>query len=182
MIEKILLATILVIVLYVIFAYNSLVRRRFRVKEAWSDIEVQLKRRHDLIENLINSVKGYMIHERETLERIIQARNMAVSSKSKEELAANETQLVRGLKELFLLVENYPNLKANENFLELQKELTLTEDKIQAARRFYNQTVLDYNTFLHIFPNNILNLIFNFKEEQFFDIPEEEEQKPEVKF
>ena len=181
--EKIFLGLVIVLIFYVILAYNGFVKRKFRVKEAWSDIEVQLKRRHDLIDNLVEIVKGYMKHESETLTKVIEARNSAIRAKNIKELGEKENILNSTLKELFLLVENYPNLKANENFLHLQQELTDTENKIQAARRFYNQMVLDYNTFLNIFPNNILNLIFRFKEEEFFDLESSTEaQKPEIKF
>lgn len=173
---------ILILIFYVILAYNGFVRRKFRVKEAWSDIEVQLKRRHDLIDNLVEAVKGYMKHENQTLVQIVEARNSALKAKDLKELSEQEKILTSGLKELFLLVENYPNLKANENFLHLQQELIETENKIQAARRFYNQTVMDYNTFLNVFPNNFLKIIFGFKEEEFFDLEASEEQKPEIKF
>jgi len=180
--EKIIFLVILVIVFYFIFAYNGIVKRKYRVKEAWADIEVQLKRRYDLIGNLVNTVKGYMVHERETLNKITELRSNFYNLSRVDEISKNQKEVNDLLKGIFVIVENYPQLKANENFRELQLELSDTENKIQAARRFYNQVVMDYNTFLEIFPNNILNLIFRFKKEEFFDLESEEAKRVEVQF
>jgi LemA protein len=182
-IEKIIFLIIIVLILYVIFAYNGFVKRKYRVKEAWSDIEVQLKRRYDLIGNLVNTVKGYAIHEKEVLTKITELRSNFYNLNDVKDIDLNQRQMNDLIRNLFVIVENYPQLKANENFKELQMELSDTENKIQAARRFYNQVVMDYNTFLKIFPNNLLNLIFRFKEEEFFDLESQEESKRvEVKF
>jgi len=182
-IEKIIFLIIIVLIFYVIFAYNGFVKRKYRVKEAWSDIEVQLKRRYDLIGNLVNTVKGYAIHEKEVLTKITELRSNFYNLNDVKDIDLNQKQMNDLIRNLFVIVENYPQLKANENFKELQMELSDTENKIQAARRFYNQVVMDYNTFLKIFPNNLLNLIFRFKEEEFFDLESQEESKRvEVKF
>lgn len=167
----------------VIMMYNSLIRLKNRVDEAWSDIDVQLKRRYDLIPNLVETVKGYAAHEKETLDRVIQARNsaMAVQGKgSAKEQADAENALSSTLKSIFALAESYPNLKANENFLELQRELTDTEDKIQASRRFYNGNVRDFNTKLQIFPTNVIGNMLGFKNRDYFEI-EEPGQREAVK-
>lgn len=164
-------------------AFNGLVRARNRVREAWSDINVQLRRRHDLIPNLVETVKGYAAHEKEVLEDVVKARTQAVTAGSIEQKGQAENQLTGALNKLFALSENYPNLKANENFMKLQDELTDTEDKIQAARRFYNTNVRDYNTRLQSFPTNIIASTFSFKSEDFFQLDSAEEAKlPEVKF
>ncbi len=178
----IILGIIVVILLYIIFTYNSLVTIRNRIKEAWSDIDVQLKRRHDLIPNLVETVKGYASHEKETLEKVIAARNMAMSANGTKEKAEAENVLSGTLKSLFALSENYPDLKASTNFLELQRELSDTENKIQAARRFYNGNVKDFNTKIEMFPVNIIANTFNFKPADFFAINEEEKESPKVKF
>ncbi len=172
------------VVLAFILVYNGLVRTRTRVKEAWADIEVQLKRRYDLIPNLINTVKGYATHEQKVFEDVTQARAMAISSgNDKSALAGAENNLSGTLKSLFAVAENYPDLKANQNFLDLQNELTDTEDKIQAARRFYNSMVMDLNTRVQTFPINLLASIFGFKQEEFFGLDNESEKNPvEVKF
>jgi LemA protein len=168
-----------VLVLFLIFTYNSLVRSRMRVKEAWSDIDVQLKRRYSLIPNLVESVKGYMTHEREVLENVTKARAEAISAQSKDTQAQAqaENMLSNALKTLFAVSENYPDLKASQNFLDLQNELTDTEDKIQASRRFYNGNVRDYNTKIQVFPNNLLAGMMGFHSENFFEIESEEERK-----
>lgn len=158
-------------------SYNSLIRTRNRVKEAWSDIDVQLKRRHDLIPNLVETVKGYMTHERKVFEEVTQARAQAINAQGKGELAGAEDNLSHTLKTLFAVAENYPELKANENFLELQRELSDTENKIQAARRFYNGMVLDMNTRVQIFPTNILASLFKFGSEEFFEVDRPEERE-----
>lgn len=173
-----------VLVLWFIFAYNGFVRLVNRVKEAWADIEVQLKRRYDLIPNLVNSVKGYATHETSAFENVTKARSQAMQAGSTAEHAQAENMLSGALKSLFAVAEAYPDLKANTNFLELQRELSDTENKIQAARRFYNGNVRDLNTKAEMFPTNIIAGIFNFKKADYFDIPDDGiESKPvEVKF
>lgn len=171
------------VVVWFIFAYNGFIRVRNRVREAWSDINVQLKRRHDLIPNLVNTVKGYMSHEQKVFESVSEARSRAMGAQSKEDLAQAENQLSQTLKTLFAVSENYPELKANANFLELQRELADTENKIQAARRFYNGMVMEMNTRVQSFPSNLIAGIFGFKQEEFFALETEEEGKPiEVSF
>jgi LemA protein len=174
---------IAVLLLLVVAMYNGLIRLKNRVDEAWSDIDVQLKRRHDLIPNLVETVKGYAAHESQTLENVINARNRAMQAGGAEEKAKAENALSDTLKSIFALAESYPNLKANENFLELQKELTDTEDKIQAARRFYNGNVRDFNTKLQIFPTNMIAGMLKFVARQYFEIGEASEREPvNVKF
>ncbi len=179
---NLLLIVIVLLVLYLIGVYNSLVKARIRVKEAWADIDVQLKRRYDLIPNLVETVKGYASHEKETLEQVIEARAKAMNLTGKDKLEA-ENQLSDTLKTLFAVAENYPELKANQNFLDLQRELIDTEDKIQAARRFYNANVRDYNIMIQVFPKNIVASLFGFKSEPLFVVKEEIEREPvKVKF
>ncbi|MCD6097182.1 LemA family protein [bacterium] len=179
---KIILAIFVLFILWLIFIYNNLVRRRIRINEAWSDIEVQLKRRYNLIPNLVNTVKGYASHEKNVLERITSLRAQTSQVQNKKQRMEIENNLSNTLKTLFALAENYPELKANQNFLELQNELSDTEDKIQAARRFYNSVVKDYNTSIEIFPQRILARIFKFKPAEFFRTQEKEKQTPEVNF
>lgn len=176
------LGLLLVILLYTVLIYNGLIVLRNRVKEAWSDIDIQLKRRYDLIPNLVETVKGYASHEKETFERVIQARNLAMSANGLKEKGEAENALSGTLKNLFALSENYPELKASTNFLELQTELSDTENKIQAARRFYNSNVKDFNTRLEVFPSNVIAQMFNFKLSDFFTIEEEEKETPKVNF
>lgn len=178
----IILAAVFLILLYVIAAYNGLVTLRNRVKEAWSDIDVQLKRRYDLIPNLVETVKGYASHEKETFDRVIEARSKAMSAQGLKEKGDAENVLSGTLKSLFALSESYPDLKASVNFLELQKELTDTEDKIQAARRFYNGNVMDFNTKIEAFPSNIIAQTFGFKASEFFEAEEGEKAAPKVSF
>lgn len=166
------------VVVWVVFVYNSLVRARNRVKEAWSDILIQLKRRYDLIPNLVETVKGYANHEKSVLEEVTAARTQAMGADSKAEKAQAENQLSATIKTLFAVAENYPDLKANANFLELQRELADTEDKIQAARRFYNSVTLDFNTRIQVFPTNLMSRMFGFQPEEFFTLESEEEQNP----
>ena len=167
---------VVIVGIYLLVTYNIFVTLKNRVKEAWSDIEVQMKRRYDLIPNLVEIVKGYAVHEKNTLEAVIQARNMAMASQgSIEDKAKAENMLTGTLKSLFALSENYPNLKANENFLELQRELTDTENKIQASRRFYNSNVLAINTKLEMFPSNIIGKMFGFQKQDFFKLDENEQ-------
>lgn len=176
-------AVLALLILWFIFGYNRLIRFRYRAREALSDIEVQLKRRFDLIPNLVESVKGYMAHEKTVLEDVTKARAaVAGASGDPLERAEKENMLSSTLKTLFAVAENYPDLKANANFLDLQRELADTENKIQAARRFYNTTVMDLNTKIDTFPSNLIANLFKFKEEPFFDIPESEEKPIAVKF
>lgn len=160
------------LVLWFIFAYNNFITLRNRVKEAWSDIEVQLKRRYDLIPNLVETVKGYAAHERELFEKVTQARTAAMGAHSVKEHAQAENVLSATLKTLFAVSESYPQLRASENFLELQRELRDTEDKIQAARRFYNANVMALNTSVDSFPSNLVARLFKFGKEDFFDLEE----------
>ncbi|MDD5696891.1 MAG: LemA family protein [Candidatus Pacebacteria bacterium] len=176
------LGLIVLLVFWFVLVYNSLVVLRNRVKEAWSDIDVQLKRRYDLIPNLVETVKGYATHEKETFERVIQARNMAMSAQGVKEKGEAENMLSGMLKSVFALSENYPDLKASQNFLELQRELSDTENKIQSARRFYNGNVLELNTRIETVPSNIVASIFSFKQAEFFQIGEEEKAVPKVGF
>lgn len=170
-------------VLWVIFAYNSFVRLRYRVKEAWSDIEVQLKRRYDLIPNVVETVKGYVKHERGTLEEVTNARTKAMGTGDLKDKAEAENVLSATLKTLFAVSENYPDLKANANFLDLQRELADTENKIQAARRFYNGQVRDLNTKIETFPYNLIAGPFKFEKKPFFETKEELEREPvQVRF
>jgi LemA protein len=179
----IVIAVIAIIALWLIMVYNGLIRLKNRTDEAWSDIDVQLKRRYDLIPNLINTVKGYAKHEQQTLEKVIQARNLAMQAGGTAEKAKAENALSQTLKSIFALAESYPDLKANQNFAKLQDELTDTENKIQAARRFYNGNVRDFNTKIEIFPNNIIANSLGFKKKEFFEIEEANERKNvEVKF
>ncbi len=179
----ILIIILVAIVLWLIFTFNSLVRNRYRVREAWSDIDVQLKRRHDLIPNLIEAVKGYMVHERTVFENVTQARAQALGAQGKDQRAGAENTLSGTLKTLFAVAENYPELKANANFLDLQRELTDTEDKLQAARRFYNGNVMEYNTRINMFPANLFAGVFGFTKEEFFGLENESEKEPvQVKF
>lgn len=174
---------VLGIVGWMIAVYNGLIKLRNRAKEAWSDIDVQLKRRYDLIPNLVETVKGYAAHERELFEKVTQARAQAMGANTVGEKAQAENMLSSTLKSLFAVAENYPDLKASQNFLELQKELTDTEDKIQAARRFYNGNVRDLNTQIEIFPNNIIAGAFGFQKMEFFEIEEAAAREPvKVKF
>jgi len=176
------LGLIVVLVLWFVLIYNSLIVLRNRVKEAWSDIDVQLKRRYDLIPNLVETVKGYAGHERETFEKVTQARNMAMNAQGIKEKGEAENMLSQTLKSIFALSENYPELKASQNFLELQQELSDTENKIQAARRFYNGNVLELNTKIETVPSNVVANMFSFKQSEFFQIGEEEKEAPKVGF
>ncbi|KPJ85543.1 hypothetical protein AMJ57_02790 [Parcubacteria bacterium SG8_24] len=179
----VLLAVVVVLAGWIIAVYNGLIRLRNRVDEAWSDIDVQLKRRYDLIPNLVETVKGYATHERETMEKVIQARSAAMGAQSTHEKAEAENALTETLKSLFALAENYPDLKASQNFLQLQDDLKDAEDKIQAARRFYNANVRDFNTKIQVFPNNLIAAQLKFQKYEFFEIGNEEEREAvQVKF
>lgn len=172
----IILGLIALLVIIVIYIYNSLVTARVRTEESWSDITVQLKRRYDLIPNLINTVKGYAKHEREVLDQVTTARANAMKSQTVGETAKSDNMFQEALKSLFAVAESYPDLKANENFKHMQEELVDTEDKIQAARRFYNGAVRDLNTKIQTFPTSIIAGIFNFKQREFFDVDAAESQ------
>jgi LemA protein len=182
----IIIIVVLLILAFIIFEYNKLVALTNRAKEALADIDVQLKRRHDLIPNLVEIVKGYAIHEREVFVKVTEARTKAMEareSKDLKKMAQAENFLAETLKTLFAVAENYPDLKASQNFLELQRELTDTEDKIMAARRFYNANVRDLNIAIESFPTNIIASIFGFKKMDFFEISiPEEKETPKVKF
>ena len=168
----IVLAILALLVLWVIFAYNHFIRIINRAKEAWADIDVQLKRRYDLIPNLVNSVKGYAKHESSAFENVTKARALAMGAGTLAEKSKTENMLTGALKSIFAIAEAYPDLKANTNFLELQKELSDTENKIQAARRFYNTNVRDLNTSVESFPNNIIANAFHFSKMEFFELEE----------
>ncbi len=173
----------LLVVAYILFAYNSLVRHRNQATEAWSDIDVQLKRRHNLIPNLIETVKGYATHERATLDSVTKARTTALNATSPSEQVKAENALSSTLKTLFAVSEQYPDLKANTNFLELQRELSDTENKILSSRRFYNGVVRDYNIALETVPSNIVGSLFHFEKRDFFEIEDEAERAvPKVSF
>lgn len=176
------LAVVVVAVLWLVTAYNSLVKLRLRTKEAWSDIDVQLKRRYDLIPNLVEVVKGYASHEKELFEKVTQARSNAISAKGLKEKAQAENMLSDTLKSLFAVAEAYPDLKASVNFLELQRELSDTENKIQAARRFYNVNVRDLNIKIESFPVNTIAGMFGFKQMEMFEAKEGEKEPVSVKF
>ncbi len=166
----IILIILAVIVLWFVFAYNGFVRKINRTKESWADIDVQLKRRYDLIPNLVNTVKGYAAHENNAFERVTEARAKAMQATGTAEKGKAEDMLSGALKSVFAIAEAYPDLKANQNFLELQRELSDTENKIQAARRFYNTNVRDLNTAVESFPNNLLAKMFSFTKMEFFDL------------
>jgi len=181
-IGTILIIIFALIVLWIIAVFNSLIRLNNRTDEAWSDINVQLKRRHDLIPNLIETVKGYAAHEKGLFEKVTEARTKAMSAQGIDEKGKAENILSGTLKSLFAVAENYPDLKANQNFLQLQTELSDTENKIQAARRFYNGNVRDLNIKIETFPSRIIAGMMGFKKREFFAIDESEKAVPEVKF
>ncbi len=172
---------ILAIVVVLVLMFNGLVRSKNRVDEAWSDIEVQLKRRYDLIPNLIETVKGYAAHESGVFQQVTAARTSAMNAGSMDDKLKQENALSGTLKSLFAVAEAYPDLKANQNFLQMQSDLTDTEDKIQAARRFYNGNVRDYNTKLQVFPTNLFASMFGFKVREFFGIDESGPEAQPVK-
>ena len=179
----IVIGVVVLIILWAIVVFNGFVRLKHRVNEAWSDIDVQLKRRHNLIPNLVKTVKGYAKHEKGLFEKVTEARTKAVSAKGIEEKGKAENALTNTLKTLFAVAENYPDLKANANFLELQRELSDTENKIQAARRFYNGNVRDINIKVEHFPSRIIAGVFSFKKRDFFEIEEAAERSvPKVEF
>lgn len=182
----IIIGIVVLLALFVWATYNGLVTLRVRVDEAWSDINVQLKRRLDLIPNLVETVKGYAKHEKGVFEAVTEARSNVMNAKGVKETAAAENQFEGALKSLFAVAESYPDLKASQNFVELQQELVDTEDKIQASRRFYNGGVRDLNTKIQTFPANVVAAMFSFKNREFFDVDESERaaaNKPtDVKF
>ncbi|MDD4995300.1 MAG: LemA family protein [Patescibacteria group bacterium] len=178
----ILLGVLAVVALWFIGTYNGLITLKNRTDEAWSDIDVQLKRRHDLIPNLVETVKGYAGHEKQLFENVTAARSAAMGAKTPEEAAKAENALSATLKTLFAVAENYPQLRASENFTKLQEDLTDTENKVQASRRFYNGNVRDFNTKIQVFPTNMIAGMLGFKNYQFFEIEAMERETPEVKF
>ena len=179
----ILIAIIAAAVIFGVGIYNSLVKLRNTSEQAWSDVDVQLKRRYDLIPNLVETVKGYASHEKETFEKVVQARNQAMQATSPEEKAQAENFLQSTLKSLFALSEAYPELKANVNFLELQKELSEIEEQIQLARRYYNAVVRDLNTKIESVPSNFIANWFNFEKKEYFELDSAEERTtPNVSF
>ncbi len=178
----IILGIVAVLILWFIAVFNGIVGLRNRTQEAWSDIDVQLKRRHDLIPNLVETVKGYAKHERELFEKVTQARADAINAKGAEEASEKENVLTGALKSVFAVAENYPELKASENFQKLQDELTDTENKIEAARRFYNGNVRDFNIKIQTFPNSLVAGMTGSKAFELFGVAEEEKATPEVKF
>ncbi|MBI2012630.1 LemA family protein [Candidatus Curtissbacteria bacterium] len=171
-----------VILIWVWVIYNGLITARVRIREAWSQIEVQLKRRSSLIPNLVETVKGYAKHEKAVFENVTKARSALLAAKSPRQSAAAENMLAGALKTLFAVAEAYPNLKASDNFKELQQELSDTETKVAAARQFYNANVMDYNTKIKVFPNVLFANFFGFTQEEFFEAEEEAQKDIKVKF
>jgi LemA protein len=178
----IILVVVALIGLYVVFSYNGLVSLRNRIENAWAQIDVQLKRRYDLIPNLVETVKGYAAHERQTLDAVIEARNAGMNAAGPHEQAEAENQITGALKSLFALSEAYPDLKANQNFAQLQEELTGTEGRIAYARQFYNDTVYRYNTKIQSFPSNMLANAFRFSEREYFEADDESRGPTQVQF
>ena len=179
----VLIVVIVLLVIYAVVTFNGLVRLRNQSEEAFSDIDVQLKRRHDLIPNLVETVKGYAAHERQVFENVTAARSAATAAQGPEAQAQAENQLTGALRQLFAVAEAYPDLKANQNFLELQNELTDTEDKIQASRRFYNMTVRDLNTKIEQFPSSVIARFANANQREFFELDDPAERAvPTVSF
>ncbi len=179
----IIVAVVVVLLLWIVLAYNGLITLKNRTNEAWSDIDVQLKRRYDLIPNLIQTVKAYAKHESDVFDKVTTARGVAMGAHTMKEHAGAETMLTSALGRLFAVAEAYPDLKASQNFTQLQTELRDAEDKISAARRFYNGNVRDLNTRLQVFPTNVIGNAFSFKEREFFEMEDDAGRKaPEVKF
>ena len=170
------------VLLYVLALYNSLAKMRVRIKEAWSQIDVQLKRRIDLIPNIIETVKGYAAHEKEVFQKVTEARSALMSAKTPDQAGQANNMLTGALKSLFAVAEAYPELKAQTNFSQLQTELADTEDKIAYSRQFYNATVKDFNSAIVTFPNNLVAMVFGFKAESFFEATAEERAVPKVSF
>lgn len=182
MLPFLLVAGALLLVIFLIGFYNSVVKLRIRVEEAWADIDTFLKQRYDMIPNLVSTVRGYMKHEEKTLTRVTELRSMVANATTMQERAEADNQLSQTLKTLFAVAENYPDLKANENFLELQRELKNLEDSLQKARRFYNATVRDYMTKIQMFPGNLIAGILNFEKKEFFEVEGEERENVKVSF
>ena len=178
----IVIAIVVILIIWFVATYNSLINLRNRVKDQWSQIDVQLKRRADLIPNLVETVKGYAKHEKTTLDEVIDARNSFNSASSKEEEIKASGELTGMLNRLFALAESYPDLKANQNFMSLQNDLRDTEDKISTMRQFYNDTVLTYNNKVETIPSNIVAKLANFKVESFFEMNDQEKEVPKVSF
>ena len=178
----VILGIVVLLALYAVGVYNGLVTLRNRVKNAWSQIDVQLKNRADLIPNLVETVKGYAAHERGTFEEVVKARNQAVNAKTVEESVEANNNLTAALSRLMVVVEAYPQLKADQNFLSLQNDLRGVEDKIRYSRQFYNDTVMKYNTDIEVFPKNIFAGIFNFTQEPLFKAAEADREVPRVQF
>jgi len=176
------LIIIAVLVLLLVLIFNSLVGKRNKVRNSWSQIDVQLKRRFDLIPNLVEIVKGYASHERSTFEEVTSARTKYLSSNTPEDMMKANSELTQVLGKLFAVAEAYPDLKANTNFLQLQGELSKTEDKISYARQFYNDVAMDYNNSVQMFPSSLVANMFSFKEEPFFNVEEKEKAAPQIKF
>ncbi|MEK7596197.1 MAG: LemA family protein [Patescibacteria group bacterium] len=177
------IAIIAAVLLWLVSIYNSLVAWRFRAREAWADIDVQLKRRYDLIPNLVETVKGYAVHEKEAFENVTKARSQALSAQSIHDKEAADNMVTSALKSIFAIAEAYPQLRAVESFVKLQEELADTENKIQAARRFYNGNVMEYNTKIETVPANLVAKFFNFQKKEFFELESESEREPvKVKF
>jgi LemA protein len=178
----IILVIVVLVGLYAVISYNGLVSLRNRIENAWAQIDVQLKRRYDLIPNLVETVKGYASHERETLDAVIEARNAGMNASGPHDQAEAENQITGALKSLFALSEAYPDLKANQNFAQLQEELTGTEGRIAYARQFYNDTVYRYNTKIQSFPSNVLANSFSFSEREYFEADDESRGPTQVQF
>jgi LemA protein len=173
-------AILFVLGIWVILTYNTLTALRLRIQNAWRQIDVQLKRRYDLIPNLVETVKGYMQYEQDTLQKVIDARSQAMASQGAKEAAEAENVLTQSLGKIFALMENYPELKANKNVLDLQEELTTTENQIAFSRQYYNDLVTQYNTKQQVFPSNLLAGVFGFKPSEFFEVPGAEKAMPRV--
>ena len=186
MIIWVIIAIVVVFLFYLIVIYNGLVSLKNRTQEAWSDIDVQLKRRYDLIPNLVNAVKGYAKHEKSVFEKVTEARSAAISAKGMKEQSKAENMLTDALKSVFAVAENYPDLKSNQNFLNLQDQLTETENKIEASRRFYNANVRDYNIKIQSFPSSIVANTFKFDEKELFEVEKQDKEAvksaPKIEF
>ena len=182
MVWIIVIAIILIIILWIFGTQNKLVRKRMRAENAFADIDVHLVKRYDLIPNIVNTVKGYAKHEKSTLEDVVKARNTYLSASTPEDQLKADGQLTAAVNKLFALAESYPDLKANESFLSLQKELTTCEEKITYARQFYNDSVLSYNNKIELFPSSIIASMFHFEKEKFFEASAEERKNVQVKF
>jgi len=177
-----LLLALALLAVFVVGVYNGLIKLKNKVDEGWADIDTQLKRRHDLIPNIVETVKGYASHEAQTLENITKARSDAMSAQDTKGKEDAENMLSGALKSIFALAENYPDLKANQNFLDLQQTLTEVEENIQLSRRYYNATVRDFNTKIEVFPNNLLASPFGFKKRDFFQASDDEKKNVKVSF